>query len=151
MKIRKAKMDSKGKVRIEYEKESSEGVETHTLECEDSPRPEFQEALKALVGDVIEICEISCDADRITVLGVSFSWTHDIMGAVITAMKGLVAGGSPLLLNTPHRPSEPYGEKAGGPTLDLSTVKRLESVMDEATKYVMGERAQGTLPLKDEP
>ena len=83
------KVGVKGKkIRIKYEREIPSGdPDEFSLLSQDEARPEFHQALKALVPFVLEICEASWDADTVEVTGVSFSHVTDVMGAVITAQK----------------------------------------------------------------
>jgi hypothetical protein len=88
-------------------------------------------------------------ASHITVRGVTFTWKNDIMGACITALKSLTTANAPLVLNTPHLPSEPYSGNPGdvGPVLRRGT-DRLEHLITEVARYIDGERAQAKLPLE---
>ena len=97
------------KVRIEYTIDRADGGEAdeYTLQSADKPLPSFETALLALTPDVVDICELdTLSAAHITVRGVTFTWKHDIMGACITALKTLTTANAPLVLNTPHLPSE---------------------------------------------
>lgn len=149
MEVRFTKIKYDGsKVRIDYEVERKDGgdPDEYTLFCADTPARSFVAAMDALTQDVVTICELAQgDAAQITVRGVTLTWAHGIMGACITAMKALKTANAPLVLNTPHIPSDAYGPTAGGPILDPSTVTRLRTLADEAQKYVDGERAQADL------
>jgi hypothetical protein len=147
MRITKAKYDG-SKVRIEYEKQRPDGqYDEFTLSSLDGPAQPFVDALNALAMDVVGICELHADSlDRLTVRGVSFTYTNDIMGACITALKKLYTSNAPLVLNTPHLPEEAYGEgDTSSPLLDTATVDRLHELALAAERYVDGERAQGDL------
>ena len=141
------------KVRIEYTIDRADGGEAdeYTLQSADKPLPSFETALLALTPDVVDICELDkLSAAHITVRGVTFTWKHDIMGACITALKTLTTANAPLVLNTPHLPSESYSGNAndGSPVLPRGTMNRLGQVLVEAGRYIDGERAQATLPLE---
>ena len=83
--------------------------------------------------------KLSADAPRQT-------YTKDVLGAVITATKALTSAPGPLVLNTPHLPADPYSESGGGvPLLAPETVRRIETLMEQARRYIAGERAQGSL------
>jgi hypothetical protein len=147
MRITKAKYDG-SKVRIEYEKQRPDGqYDEFTLSSLDGPAQPFVDALNALAMDVVGICELHADSlDRLTVRGVSFTYTNDIMGACITALKKLETSNAPLVLNTPHLPSEAYGDgDVTSPVLEPSTVSRLVEVAEAALRFIDGERAQGNL------
>jgi hypothetical protein len=83
---------------------------------------------------------------KLTVRGVTITWTNDIMGACITALKALKGANAPLVLNTPHLPSEPYSE-GGSPDFLLpeETAENIGALLNEAEAYIRGERAQGSL------
>ena len=73
--IRKVKVDKKGKVFLQWEVEifgqkgDRIGWDEYTMTCSDLPRPEFIDAMKGLIQDVVSLCELpDKDAeDRITV------------------------------------------------------------------------------------
>ena len=65
------------------------------------------------------------------------------MGAVITAQIKLLGSQSPLNINTPSKPAEPYNE--GGTDeycLHPDAVKAIEFLVTEAEGYLNGKRAQ---------
>ncbi len=134
------------KMRIEYEVERGDSdPDEFALLSTDKPEPEFDSTLQALTQDVLAICELPAgDADKIKVRGVSLTYTNGIMGACITALKTLETANAPLVLNTPHLPSEPYSE-GDALTLDPATVGRLSALVDRANRYVDGHRAQQSL------
>ena len=147
MRITKVKYDG-AKVRIEYEKKRpDEQYDEFTLSSLDSPTQPFRDALNALAMDVVGICELDAESlDKLTVRGVSFTYTNDILGACITALKRLKTSNAPLVLNTPHLPEEAYGEgDSSTPVLDTATVDRLHELALAAERYIEGERAQGDL------
>ncbi len=63
------------------------------------------------------------------------------MGATITVLKALSAANAPLVLNTPFLPES----SDGGICLPAETRDRIETLCEEAQKYVDGERKQGNL------
>lgn len=140
------------KVRIEYTIDRPDGGEAdeYTLQSADKPLPSFETALLALTPDVVDICELDkLSAANIAVRGVTFTWKNDIMGACITALKSLATANAPLVLNTPHLPSESYSGNPDdtGPTLSRGTIDRLGRLLLEAGRYIDGERAQAKLPI----
>jgi len=148
IRITKIKYDGK-KVRLEYQRIRADDADPDefSLQASDRPARSFAEALEALAQDVVTIAELApTDRPKITVRGVTITWTNDILGAVITALKALQTANAPLVLNTPHLPSEPYSEDGGGPLLAEATLERLQAMMHEAERYLDGERAdQGAL------
>lgn len=141
------------KVRIEYQRRRQDDrYDEAAIASFDRPLPAFVEVLGALWLDVCNICEFSHKyRDGLVVRGVSFSHTDGVMGAVITALKSVKAASAPVVINTPHIPSAPYGDGAGGPVLPAETIDRLNDVRDEAIRYISGERAQQQLDLKPPP
>lgn len=142
--------DDGDKVRIEYQRERADkqGYDDYSMSSVDRPTVAFTQALSALSADVVQICELpESDADKLTIRGVSVTWTSDIMGACITALKRLNTANSPLVINTPHLPSEDYGDN-DGPVLREETALRLHRLLLEAEGYIDGDRAQPSL-LKD--
>jgi hypothetical protein len=143
----KIKFDG-SKMRLEYEQPRKDGdPDEFTLLCADAPAPEFTEAFAALAQDVIAICELPSDQlSKIKVRGVTLTYSNDIMGACITALKTLKSANAPLVINTPHLPAEAYGgDDTASPTLDTATCDRLRSVCEQAARYLNGERAQASL------
>lgn len=137
------------KVVLTYEKPRQDGEpDEFSLSCGDRPTPEFIQAFDALAEDVIDICELPADqARQVSVRGLTRTYTNDIMGAVLTACKSLKAANAPLVLNTPHLPSEAYSgqESDPNPTLSGDTVMRIARVVEHAQLYLNGHRAQGSL------
>lgn len=147
---------AKGRVQIDFQKTSAETgtADEYTIKCCDEPAASFGKALNALAIHVAEICEMpdpAAWADDLTVRGASFSWTNDVMGAVITALKSLEHARSPMTVNTPHKPEVPYSQ--GDPDaedfcLTGGCAKALHTLLKEAGKYLDGRRAQMALPLE---
>ncbi len=146
-KIKKVKLEA-NKIRIEYlvpvQNADNPDDDEHSFLCAQRARPSFYDALESLTPFVAEICEQSKDwAGTLEVKGVSFSYSNDIMGACITALKTLEKSNSPLVINTPHKPSEPYSE-SGDEAMCLSddATAALWHLQDEARAYLDGHRAQ---------
>lgn len=141
----KIKFDG-SRVSLFYEVSRKDGdPDEFTLCCADRPAPEFDQALQALRSDVVGICELpEADQNKITVRGVTLTWAHDIRGACITALKSLKTANAPLVINTPHLPSEDYGE-GDGPVLAPATCARLDALLVQTERYLSGERAQASL------
>lgn len=121
-----------------------------TLECHDMPAPDFVAALTALAPHVADICELPGEpaAENMRVIGVSFSRPDGAAwGATITALIKLANSNGPLVLNTPHKPSEACydGDRNALPDACVMDLERLERA---AEKYVNGFRAQTALPLE---
>jgi hypothetical protein len=149
MKFTKIKIKSEeGKDRVHLEWENPKGQDRDELSIDscDKPAPTFHEALQALAGDVVEMCELPPDSiNRIIVKGVSLSYggEKDVMGCTITATMKLMKSNAPLNLNTPHK-AEDFYAKTGDPKqlLDPDCVRRIKKLIFQAENFVSGERAQ---------
>lgn len=138
----KIKFDGQ-KVRLEYEVTRPRGGEPdeHVLQCADKPLPSFVEALQALVPDVLAICEFpSSEARKFTVRGVSIAHTDDSAGCCITALRALMTADAPLIINSPFLPERPRESDPSGYRLPVSTVRRLRTLVQEAERYLAGDR-----------
>ena len=127
----------------------------YSMKCRERPRPEFAEALKALAPEVLYLCELAnAYLNRIKVRSVSLNYggEGETMGATITSQMDLYNSNCPLNLNTPNKPVEPYNTECeydedtlAKMCLRSECVDKLEVLIDEANKYVDGQRAQGNL------
>lgn len=139
------------KVSANYLVEHPDGrQDEYSVICTDQPLAEFDAALQALLEEMPDWCEISQEGyfDNAKVLGVSYSWKHGIMGAVVTLTRPLRHCGSPLVLNAPHKTEAPYSE--GGDysvCLTKEQADALKKVITECDRYLDGQRAQMELPL----
>ena len=107
----------------------------------EEPRPELAQAMARLIGPCLELLELPGDyADGITASGLSLSYPDGVRGATVTLQKALQEAPAPLVLNTPYLPEEPYSD--GGACLPEDLVKAIDEVVDEAKRYLSGERRQ---------
>jgi hypothetical protein len=146
-------------VKIEYH---TKELGDASLDHNDKPLPSFYKAMAALAPLVIETLGLPKDyvgkepkeGDKepglpLRVQGITIVTKGESRQVLITATKVLALTPSPLNLTVPLRymdaptkegsTSEPYSKKH---------VALLEDVIEEAKKYIRGERAQGTLPLE---
>jgi len=140
------------KVFLTYTQKNSQGKDdAYSVEISEAPAPGFTKALENLAQDVLTICELPTDEDTlktIKVLGVSISHTDTetegvVRGFTISALKDLKDSNSPLVLNTPHKPEAPYSKSGDNSNcLYLETVERIDTLIEEAEKYLKGHRAQ---------
>lgn len=122
----------------------------------ETPHVDLTVALQDLCRVVCEWVELEEDkAAVMTIRGVSLSWKNDeargwIMGAGITALVTLSTCNSPLVINTPHLPREPWVEDDEEcPILEAHWADAIEAVLIEAERYIDGKRAQGSLFTPD--
>lgn len=155
--ITKIKLGKESKVHIEYRvprsTEDGDDYDLFTLDCVDKPLPAFEDAMMELRKHVLDICEMPADdleVMKVIVKGVSFSYSgdDDVMGATIIAIKTLNKSNTRLMINTPHKFSQPHSENQGAEMcLSYDCIMVLEELIEQAEKYLDGERAQLKLDL----
>jgi hypothetical protein len=141
LQINKVKYDKKlGLVTIEYDQIGDDEVKI-TLKSTDAPLDELVDCFYNLIPYVETICQLPdgyCNDSEIR--GVSLSWTNGIMGVVVTCLIPLDNANSPMVINTPHVPSEQYSEGGQSPVLSKDVVTVIKTLIEEATRYINGER-----------
>lgn len=148
IRINKIKYERKsGNVVIDYDQlyASKDDEVKVVLKSSDKPLPEFIANLDQLGRFVEEICELPegyCFQAEIR--GVSYSWSNEIMGAVITALVPIASANSPVVINTPHLPSASYSEGSEAPILPYECSRILKLLMGEARKYITGDREKSS-------
>lgn len=139
------------KVHLEWEVVyGDDSTDEYVLKCTDRPAQRFVDALQSLALHVAICCEVDnaeAWSSAITVKGVSLSHTNGIMGAVITATRALKNSNSPLVINTPHKPAEPYAEGEGGDAqlhtcLPTACITAINALISESDRYINGHRQQ---------
>jgi hypothetical protein len=142
--INKIKYERKvGQVSVEYDQicgDKADDIKI-VLKSYDKPLPEFIDKLNELAPFVEKICELPegyCSCAEIR--GVSLSHTNDVLGAVITALIPIESANSPVVINTPHLPSEQYSESGQSPLLSPKCVFAIKGLIYEAERYINGER-----------
>lgn len=140
--IKKVRFD--GKLLIQYTEFTTDHDDRYTIECTDKPRPEFREALAALVDDVVELCEFS-ENEKKSLIVYGVTWTYsDKKGeqAVILAKKNLLNSMTLMRLTTPKKA---YDGENMFDTLKKETVEKLDNLKEECMRYIDGDRAQMNL------
>lgn len=123
------------------------GEITHALKSYDTPRPEFVEAMRAMVPHVLEVLELEAADwdDTLTVSGLSINQEDDgRRGLVCTCRRALDIANAPLIINTPHLREFMDDEQLKGFIPD-DMLRAVEQVEREAALYLKGKRAQGDL------
>jgi hypothetical protein len=142
MEIRKVK-SANGVITIRAEEQSGEeDIRRIELESRAEPRPEFHEAMGGLILPALEMLEAPFAwRAAATISGVSITHEEERgMGAVVTLLVPLECAPSPLVLNTPYLTSG-----GDGCVLPDDLRDAILRVIDEALRYLDGDRAQGDL------
>lgn len=128
------------------------GDETHRVRSNENPLPEFQRALSALTPIILAVAELpTMWGTDVTVHGLSIAKMRDVRTASVHAKKGVELSSSVLEISTPPALlSQPQTEGAVTPPLAPELIDLVETAIEEAKRYVRGERAQGTLDLDEE-
>lgn len=84
--------------------------------------------------------KMGCPDAFATVRTVSWSWSHDIMGASVCLLIKLERSNSPLVVNTPHKPESQYNEGGTSPTLPSLLAEKLHALHGLVVRYIDGER-----------
>jgi hypothetical protein len=145
MRITKVRLRQRAVV-IEYASEK----ETHTLTSRDNPLPSFVKAVENLKPLVLSILHLPADyGDKMKTTGLTMAEKQEAELVTIVAQKELPECHSPFNIATPLR-FLAHPEEAGSysPALDDKDVAVVLDVLEEAKKYVKGDRAQGQLPLE---
>jgi len=123
----------------------------YSLNCKDFPREEFKESLQKMANHVTQICEFEESATKkIVVSGISLSYTDKNRYLVITALKDLTNSKSPLIINTPARPEMSDGAVTAEFCMSKELVWDLENLVEEALRYINGDRAQQKLDFDEQ-
>ena len=133
---------------IEY----TQGDETRSVKSNENPLPEFNAALDALMPLLTRIIEVD-DAynTNLKISGITMGTLRDVRTVRIHAKKGLALCGKMLSLDTPPvLLSTPTTEGGITEPIETNEAELIEAALEEAKRYVLGERAQGTLDLDED-
>lgn len=75
-----------------------------------------------------------------TVRSVSWSWSHDIMGASCCLLVKLEHSHTPLVVNCPHKPEEQYSESGTAHLLPPNLADAYHDLHDLVVAYINGDR-----------
>lgn len=143
--IRKVKYrDGEIYVRAEIvENEGATEKEIHVKSREEA-RAEFYSAFAALAAPALALIEASSDwSERTTPIGLSISHSEDLgIGAVITCLVKCPQTTAPLVINTPHLSEQASEGNDNAPVLPGIMAGAIYDVIEEATKFMDGRRAQ---------
>lgn len=93
---------------------------------------------------------MGCPDAFATVRTVSWSWSHDIMGACVCLLIKLEKASSPLVVNTPHKPESQYNEGGVAPLLPFAFAEKLHRLHDLVVRYIDGERYKEQIDMFEE-
>jgi hypothetical protein len=145
MYIQKVRL-TRSKVAISYRTPTGED---HHVETSDAPLPSFVAAIHALAPLIVAIVHLPGEyAEKLTPLGLTLVDKQDSKLVTLSGKKDLPDSHSPFNISTPLRFLEhPKEEGTYSPALTDAEVALVNEVIEEAKRYLRGERAQGSLPL----
>lgn len=112
-----------------------DGLAEFEVSAAELPRQSFVDALAELAPDVLDLCMLDVEVERLTVRSVSLrDDAEGEAGLTITALRELDWTETPLVLNTP------FASMALIPTEGIQ--ERLLDLFDEARAFVEGKRQQ---------
>jgi len=128
------------------------GEDKFDITSRDNPLPSFAKALDALAPVVCAICGLPDGyKDGLTANGAYISAVAGVDAVALVASKQLPDNNRPFNISTPLRlMSAPETEGAANPPLLEKQIAAIQEVLDEAKKYVKGDRAQGQIALEAE-
>ncbi len=124
------------------------GSESLSITSPENPLPEFKAAIADLVPLILAICHLPEDYG--TNLVASGLTVTDKGLVTLQAKKSFDDASGPLNIATPLRLLDtPEEEGTYSPALDDDQVALIDEVIEQAKRYVLGERAQGVLFTED--
>ena len=115
----------------------------YSLKSSDPPLPAFRNVLlylRVFLLRMLEMPDTDEEIKKVTVRAVKFDYGEDgTMGAVISGIRELQYSRGVMALSSPHRFEESTDEKQ---LLEGKCIEHLNILLEEAEKYVNGERAQ---------
>lgn len=135
-------------IAIHYKK----GEEDFKIRSNENPLPAFVKAIDALTPIVLAVGELhETWAHNFRVHGFTIGDMRDVKTVSIRGKKGVELSGEVLDLVTPAALlAVPNTEGATTKPIAPAHVALVETAIEEAKRYVLGERAQGTLELDGE-
>ena len=126
------------------------GEEEHAAAYKDNPLPSFGPSLDALAPLVCELCELPKDyKDGLTVSGLTLCESGKVECVTIVAKKEIAGNSRPFNIATPLIPID-QPEEGEGSHLTIAQAILVETALEEARKYIRGERSQGQMKLTPE-
>ena len=126
------------------------GEEEHSASYKDNPLPSFGPSLDALAPLVCELCELPRDyIAGLTVSGLTLCESGKVECVTIVAKKEIAGNSRPFNIATPLIPID-QPEEGEGSYLTIAQAILVETALEEARKYIRGERSQGQMRLTPE-
>lgn len=126
------------------------GEEEHSASYKDNPLPSFGPSLDALAPLVCELCELPRDYTAgLTVSGLTLAESGKVECVTIVAKKEIAGNSRPFNIATPLIPID-QPEEGEGSHLTIAQAILVETALEEARKYIRGERSQGQMKLAAE-
>ena len=126
------------------------GEEEHSASYKDNPLPSFGPSLDALAPLVCELCELPRDyIAGLTVSGLTLCESGKVECVTIVAKKEIAGNSRPFNIATPLIPID-QPEEGEGSHLTIAQAILVETAVEEARKYIRGERSQGQMRLTPE-
>ncbi len=150
MRIVKFKQDMKtGRISVTYEIPATPGTfDEYALSSSDLPGADLTAAMVALVPDVLALLELpdtDDERERVTLTGVTVSYTENATGYTLIAQRRLEESSTPMNLVTPCKfNAYPSGTEYGDPKqlIDAEIEDRLDDLFAELCAYVTQKRAR---------
>jgi hypothetical protein len=131
----------------------SQGESDVVITERENPLPSFNKAFDALAPLVANICHLPADYTKkdFRVVGFKLTEGHGSRQVSIIGRRDLKDAAKEFVLVTPFRMiDKPSEEGAVGDVLTPKFVELVEEAIEEAKKYVKGERAQGLLAFDED-
>lgn len=126
------------------------GEEEHAAAYKDNPLPSFGPSLDALAPLVCELCDLPKDyMAGLTVSGLTLCESGKVECITIVAKKEIAGNSRPFNIATPLIPID-QPEEGEGSHLTIAQAILVETAVEEARKYIRGERSQGQMKLTPE-
>lgn len=148
LRIRKVKLNDEG---LEIQAESRAAEETDTvdrkqvvLRSKQQPLASFTDAHRTLQRIALRLISAPSEWTDVRFRGCSVNYedSTDRMGAVVTLLVDLDEFPAPLVINTPHLRVEDDQDESGNPAMPRDMQRAVELLLDEAMRFLAGERAQ---------
>jgi len=131
-----------GTIEVTFSRPNGHEHEATVFASKDEPLPEFSKALQALRKDLASICEIE-GISGLEIVAVTVGRKKDIRNFVLSGKRVVEAGTYAISAPLLH---EYEGEAAAASNAaPTTTVKKIDKLLEEAKRFVQGQRVQKDL------